>query len=90
MCKKHVNLLMIENYEERHDTTIRSASRLLSKLNSKNKQTYHYCMNSLHDFYTESTRDKHYEYCSSNGHVKVNIPTGKRKMVKISRWRISV
>ena len=25
----------------------------------------------------ESARDKHYEYCSSDGHVKVKMPTEK-------------
>ena len=26
--------------------------------------------------------DKHYEYCSSNGHVKVTMPTEKEKCLK--------
>ena len=38
-----------------------------------------YCMNGLNGFRTESARDKHYEYCSSNGHVKVKMPTEKEK-----------
>ena len=28
---------------------------------------------------TESSRDKHYAYCSSNGHVKVKMPTEEKK-----------
>ena len=51
-------------------------SRLLSKL------AYHYCMNCLNGFHTPSARDKHYEYCSSNGHVKVNMPNEKEKWLK--------
>ena len=31
---------------------------------------------------TASARDKHYEYCSSNGHVKVNMPTEEEKWLK--------
>ena len=33
-------------------------------------------------FRTASARDKHYEYCSSNGHVKVKMPTEKEKWLK--------
>ena len=39
-------------------------------------------MNCLNGFWTESARDKHYEYCSSNGHVKVNMPTEKERWLK--------
>ena len=39
-------------------------------------------MNCLNGFRTESARDKHYGYCSSNGHVKVNMPTEKEKWLK--------
>ena len=81
-CKKQVNLLMIVDGEKRHYTTIKSISRLLSKLNGKTRRAYHFCMNCLNGFRTESARDKHYEYCSSNGHVKVKMPTEKEKWLK--------
>ena len=38
-------------------------------------------MNCLNGFRTESARDKHYESCSSNCHVKINMPSEK-KIVK--------
>ena len=78
-CKKQVNLLMIEDGEKRHYTAIKNISRLLSKLNGKTRRAYHYCMNSLNGFRTASARDKHYEYCGSNGGVKVNMPTEEEK-----------
>ena len=81
-CKKQVNLLMIEDGGKRHYTAIKNISRLLSKLNGKTKRTYHLCMNYLNGFRTGSARDKHYEYCSSNGHVKVKMPTEKEKWLK--------
>ena len=81
-CKKQVNLLMVVDGEERHYTAIKSISRLLSKLNGKTKRAYNYCMNCLNGFRTESARDKHYEYCSSNGHVKVSMPTEEEKWLK--------
>ena len=73
---------MIVDGEKRHYTAIKNTSRLLSKLNEKTKRTYHYCINCFNGFWTEPARDKHYEYCSSNGHVKVNMPTEKEKWLK--------
>ena len=81
-CKNQVNLLMIVDGEKRHYTAIKNISRLLSKLNGKTQHTYHYCMNCLNGFRTESVRDKHYEYCSSNGHIKVKMSTEKEKWLK--------
>ena len=81
-CKKQVNLLMIEDGEKRHYTAIRNISRLLLKLNGKTKRAYHYCMNCLNGFRRESAKDENYEYCSSNGHVKVNLPTEEEKWLK--------
>ena len=63
----------------RHYTAINNIARLLSRLNGKTQHAFHYCMNCLNGFRTGWTRDKHYEYCSSNGHVKVNMPTEKGK-----------
>ena len=81
-CKKQVNLLMTVDGEKRHYTTIKSISRLSSKLNGKTQHAYHYRMNCLNDFRIESARDKHYEYCSSNGDIKVKMPTEKEKWLK--------
>ena len=78
-CKKQVNLLMIVDGEERHYTVIKNISKPLSKLNGrKPKRAYHYGMNCLNGFNTESERCKHYEYCISNGNVKVNMPNEKK------------
>ena len=80
--KKQVNLLMIVDGEKRHYTAIKNISRLLSKLNGKTKRAYHYCINCFNGFRIESARDKHYEYCSSTGHVKVSMPTEEEKWLK--------
>ena len=65
-----------------HYNAIKNKARPLSKLNGKAKPAYHYDMNCLNGFCTESARDKHYEYCSSNGHVKINMPNEKEKWLK--------
>ena len=41
-------------------------------------------MNCLNGFRTESARNKYYEYCSSNGHVKVKMSTEKEKWLKFN------
>ena len=74
-----VNLLMIVDRENRHFTAIKNISRLFKSLNANHKGAYHFCMNCLNGFRTASTRDKHYDYCSSNGHVKVKMPAKKEK-----------
>ena len=74
---------MIVDREKRNYTAIKNISRFLLKLNEKTKRAYHYCINCLNGFRTGSARDKHYEYCSSNGHIKVNIPTEKEKWLKL-------
>ena len=80
--KKQVNLLIIEDGENRHYTAIKNILRLLSKLNRKTKHAYHYCINCLNGFQKGSARGKHYEYCSSNGHIKVKMPYKKGKWLK--------
>ena len=82
-CSKQVNLLMIVDGENRHYTVIKNISRLLKSLNATHKGAYHYCMNCLNGFRTVSAGDKHYEYCSSNGHVKVKMPSEKEKWLKL-------
>ena len=42
-------------------------------------------MNCLTGFRTESAKDKHYEYCKSNGHLKIKMPTGKENQFQFFR-----
>ena len=58
-CKKQVNLLMIADGENRHYTAFKNISRLLKSLNVTHTGAYHFCMNCLNGFWTESARDKH-------------------------------
>ena len=74
---------MIVDGENRHYTAIKSIFRLLKSLNATQRFAYHFCMNWFNSFWTGSARDNHYEYCSSNGHVKVNMPTEKEKPLKL-------
>ena len=73
--------LIVEG-EKRHYTAIKGISRLLKVLNATHKGAYHFYINCVNGFQTESARAKHYEYCSSNGHVKVKMPIEKEKWLK--------
>ena len=81
--KTQVNLLMITDGEKRHYTAVKNLSRLLSSSNSKGRKgAYHFCVNCLNGFRTESARDKHYVCCSIHGEVRVTMPSEKDKWLK--------
>ena len=40
-------------------------------------------MNCLNGFWTASARDKHYKYCNSNDHDKVNMSSEREKWFKL-------
>ena len=73
-CRKQGKLMMIVDGENRHYTAIKNLSRLLKSLNATHKESYHFCMNCLNGFHTASASKKYY---SSNGHVKVQMPSEK-------------
>ena len=80
--QKQANLLMVVDGENRHYTAVKNLSRLLTALNTKHKAGYIYCMNCLNGFHKESARDKHYEYCSSHGEVKIKMPKENKKWLQ--------
>ena len=84
LFKKQANLLMIVDGEKRHYTAIKNISKFFSKLNGKTRCAYHFCMNCLNGFGTSSARDKHHEYCSSSGQVKIKMSTEKEKWFKFN------
>ena len=73
---------MIVDGEKRHYIAIKSISRLFKSFNTTHKGAYHFCIYCLNGFWTASARDKHYEYCSSNGQVKVNMPAKEENWLK--------
>ena len=55
------------------DTTIKNISRLIKSINATLKRSRHFCINYQNGFQTVSARDKQYEYCSSDGYVRVKM-----------------
>ena len=72
--KEDVNLLLIDDGEQRHYATIKNLSRLLASSNSKHKHKQHFCMNCLQDFQYEESRNEHFECCKDNKTVRIEMP----------------
>ena len=78
-----VNLMIIEDGDNKHYVAIKSLGRLLSKMNSKHNPSQHFCTNFLQGFSDIQSRDDHYTYCSSNQAVRIEMPT-KNPIVEYS------
>ena len=46
-------------------------------MKGKSNWAYYFSVNCLNDLLTAQARNRHYEYCSSDNHVKVEIPFEK-------------
>ena len=65
--------MLITDGEKRHYTAIKDLSRLLGDSNSKHGHKQHFCLNYLQGFHSES-RGKHFEYCTYNEVVRIEMP----------------
>ena len=72
-----------EKGNKKHYVAVKSLPRLLSRQNSKHKETQYFCTNCLNGFTSEATRDEHYTYCNSKDSVRVEMPT-RNPIVKYS------
>ena len=71
------NLMLITDHNKKHYVAIRSLRRLLSRQNSKHKESQHFCINCLQGFAERKSRDEHYAYCRSNEAVIIEMPNRK-------------
>ena len=69
-----IQLLLIEDNEEKHYCLIRNLSRLLSSQISKNTRKCFICENCFSPFKIQTSLDRHKEYCDTNECVKINMP----------------
>ena len=69
-----LHLLMISENEINHYTAIKSLSRLLMSSNTKHHVKQYFCMNCLHGFPVEASRDLHRTYCENNEAARVEMP----------------
>ena len=71
------NLMLITDQNKKHYVVIKSLRRLLSRQNSKHKESQHFCINCLQGFREKKSRDEHYVYCRSNETVRIEMPNSK-------------
>ena len=58
--------MLITDHKKKHYIAIKSLRRLLSRKNSKHKESQHFCTNCLQGFAEIKSRDEHCLYCKSN------------------------
>ena len=71
------NLMLITDNNKKHYVAIKSLRRLLSRQNSKHKESQHFCINCLQGSAEKKSRDEHYVYCRSNKAVRIEMPNRK-------------
>ena len=76
-CDRVANLMLIKDHNKKHYIAIKSLKRLLSRQNSKHKESQHCCINCLQGFAEQKSRDEHYVYCISNKAVRIEMPNKK-------------
>ena len=77
------NLILITDRNNKHHVAIKSLRRLLSRHNSKNKESQHFCINCLQGFRERKSRDEHLVYCQNNEAVRIEMPN-RKPIVKYS------
>ena len=71
------NLMLITDQNRKHYVAIKSLKRLLSRQNSKHKESQHFCIKCLQGFAEQKSRDECYVYCRSNEAVRIEMPNKK-------------
>ena len=83
ICRKRkeydrvANLMLITDNNSKHYVVIKSLRRLLSRQNSKHKESQHFCINCLQGFREKKSKDEHLVYCQSNEAVRIEMPNKK-------------
>ena len=71
------NLMLIMDHNNKHYVAIKSLRRLLSRQNSKHKESQQFCINCLQGFAEKKSRDEHLVYCRNNEAVRIEMPNRK-------------
>ncbi|EDO34977.1 predicted protein, partial [Nematostella vectensis] len=72
-----INLLLISNGETSHYCWIKDVMSLVSSQIDKYHHTRFLCFRCLNSFRCEMALEKHYEYCSKNESVRIEMPMDK-------------
>ena len=77
------NLMLITDQNRKHYVLTKSLKMLLSRQNSKHKESQHFCINCLQGFREKKCRDEHLVYYRNNEGVKIEMPN-RKPIVKYS------
>ena len=69
------NLMLITDNNKKHYVAIKSLSRLLRYVNTKNEKKQHFCINFLQGFNEKKSRDE--LYCRNIEAIRIEMPNGK-------------
>ena len=69
--------MLITDCNNKHYIAIKSLRRLLSRQNSKHKESQHFCINCLQGFRENKCRDEHLVYFRNNEAVRIEMPNRK-------------
>ena len=78
-----INLMLITENNRKNYVAIKFLSRLLQSQNTKHKERECFCMNCLHEFWEECSRNEHIGSCKNNESVRIEMPH-KRPIVEYS------
>ena len=70
-----INLLLISNDKTNHYCWIKNMSRLLSPQFNKHKTAHVFCYRCFNSFQSETSSEKHTEYCGKNETIKIKMPS---------------
>ena len=79
--ENQVNLLMITDGEKYYYLAVKSLSRLLYGITSKNHGDF-YCLGCLHSFRTDSVLKKHKRLCGNHDNCRVDMPEERKNILK--------
>ena len=71
------NLMLLTDHNNKHYIVIKSLRRLLSRQNSKHKESQLFCTNCLQGHAEKKSRGEHLVYCQSNEAVQIEMPNRK-------------
>ena len=71
--KRMANLLLVAQEGKRHYAMIKSLSQLLRSSNSQYQHKHYFCLNYHQGFHSEESRNKHFECCTDNEVVRIDM-----------------
>ena len=82
-------LLMISNGKNWHYLAVKSLSRLLRGISSKNNSDY-YCLNCFHSYRTKNKLNVHKKICENHDYCNIEMPSPNNNLIKYNQGEKSL